>query len=60
MTRRSATTSTGVAAKTAEAADTVMAWLQTQPRAANGRFPGVTALAADPMVAARADAVHAQ
>jgi hypothetical protein len=36
-TRRSAaTTATAVAAKATEAADTLMAWLQTQPRAAGG------------------------
>jgi hypothetical protein len=61
MTRRSATpTSIGVAAKTAEAADTLMAWLQTQPRTASDCLPGVTALVADSMVAAGADAVRPQ
>ena len=60
MTRRSATpTPAGVAAKTADAADTLMAWLQTQPRTASDRLPGVTVPVADAVVAAGADAVRA-
>jgi hypothetical protein len=61
VTRRSvAPTPRAVAAKTAEAADTLVAWLQTQPPAASGRFLAVTATASDPSNADGADTVRAQ
>jgi hypothetical protein len=60
VTRRTAApTPISVAAKTAEAADTLMAWLQTQPRAESGRFPDTTALVARPVATAGADAAGA-
>jgi hypothetical protein len=41
MTRRSAATSTSaIAAKATEAADTLMAWLRTQPRASEHASEG--------------------
>jgi hypothetical protein len=57
MTRRSAATPTAaMAAKASEAADTLMAWLRTQPLAADGvssgdqaRAGGATPAAADPV-----------
>jgi hypothetical protein len=53
MTRRSATTATAaVAAKATEAADTLMVWLQTQPRAADGISSDVAPHVADPVAAA--------
>jgi hypothetical protein len=61
VTRRSAaTTPTGVAVKTAAAADTLMAWLQTQPRAATGRFPDATSSLAGSEAAAATEVAHAQ
>jgi hypothetical protein len=61
VTQRSpAPTPTSVAAKTAEAADTLMAWLQTQPRTEGDCFPGVGPLASGPANASGADTVRAQ
>jgi hypothetical protein len=61
MTRRSAATKPRGAAVTAtEAADTLMAWLRTQPWTARDRFPGVGPLASGPAVARGADTVRAQ
>jgi hypothetical protein len=75
MTRRSAATATAaVAAKATEAADTLMAWLQTQPRAADGMVPGdrareggdrareggATPAASDPAAAAATAVANAQ
>jgi hypothetical protein len=58
VTRRSpAPTPKAVAAKTAAAADTLMAWLQIQPRAPSGRFPDAIPPVADAV--ARADAFRA-
>jgi hypothetical protein len=52
MTRRSAATATAaVAAKASDAADTLMAWLQTQPRAADGMSSDATPAASDPAAA---------
>jgi hypothetical protein len=60
MTRRSAATATAaVAAKATEAADTLMAWLQTQPRAADGMSSDATPAASDPAAAAGTAAAHA-
>jgi hypothetical protein len=56
MTRRSdATPTSAIAAKAAAAADTLMAWLQTQPWTVSDHFPGVI-----PPASAGADAVRAQ
>jgi hypothetical protein len=61
VTRRSAaTTPIGVAVKTAAAADTLMAWLQTQPRAARGRFPDVASPEAESVAAVGMEVAHAQ
>jgi hypothetical protein len=60
VTRRSsAPTPTSMAAKTAEAADTLMAWLQTQPRTGSDRFPDAAPPVADRVAAAGADAARA-
>jgi hypothetical protein len=60
MTRRSAApTPSSVAAKTAAAADTLVAWLQTQPRVARDRFPDAAPRVVDPLATAGADAVRA-
>jgi hypothetical protein len=52
MTRRpAATATTAVAAKASDAADTLMAWLQTQPRAADAMSSDATPAASDPAAA---------
>jgi len=48
-----------VAAKTTEAADTLVAWLQTQPRTGRDRFPDATPPVADRLAAAGAHADRA-
>jgi hypothetical protein len=60
MTRRTPVkVSTRTAATASEAADALMAWLQTQPRSARDRFPDAAPSVADPLATAGTDAVHA-
>ena len=61
MTRRpAAKATTAVAARATEAADTLMAWLQTQPGAAGGLLSGAALKVADPAAAGGTDAASAE